>query len=145
MLDRWRNSHSGKNQGDEGFHNSLIVFHQHVQVTITGVDDIINNLSQEYSKEALFQISEYFEGISRMFTSYTISTANTFYEVVFRSKLRTKAVKTVASKAKNVAKLFERYGKKPNSYSLVNSRLEIYKLRDVLENLLAHLVDKTSH
>jgi hypothetical protein len=61
------------------------------------------------------------------------------------SGLRTKAVKTVASKAKNVAKLFERYGKKPNSYSLVNSRLEIYKLRDVLENLLAHLVDKTSH
>lgn len=140
MLDGWQGTQEGKDHGDQEYHRALTTFHQHVKNIIAGVDDVINNLSPTYPIEALTHLSRYFEGKSKDFTSYTIATNNMFYEVVRRSSMRKNAVKAVASKAKSIAKLFERYTKKPKSYSLVNSRLEIYKLRDLLENLLSHCI-----
>lgn len=140
MSDRWLDKQEGKEQGDQGYHRALTTFYQQIQSVIRGVDDIVNNLSPDYSQEALSYFSGYFERMSREFTSYTIATNNMFYEVVRRSNLRKKTTKAVASQARTVAKLFERYTKKPNSYSPVDSRLEIYKLRDVLENLLSHSI-----
>jgi hypothetical protein len=138
MLDKWRGVPEGKDHVDQKYHRELTIFNQQVQSVIEGIDDIVNNLSDEYPQEALSQLSRHFERISRDFASYTIATTNMFYEVIRRSKLRTKAVKAVESKARSVAKLFEKYAKRPKSYSQVVSRLEIYKLRDILVNLLTH-------
>jgi hypothetical protein len=140
MLDRRRGNQEGKDQGDQEYYRALLAFRQQVQSVIRGVDDIIANLSPAYPKEALSHLSLHFEGISREFTSYTIATSSMFYEVVRRSKFRTIAARAVASQARSVAKLFERYAKKPGSYSPVDSRLEIYKLRYVLDNLFFHSI-----
>jgi hypothetical protein len=140
MFDRWRSGQEGKEQGDQEYHRALTSLYQQVQSVITNVDGIANNLSSAYPREALSHLSGRFEGISREFTSYTIATNNIFYGAVSRSKNRRDASKAVAAQAKRVAKLFEKYTKNPKTYSSVDSRLEIYKLRDILENLLSHCI-----
>lgn len=138
MFDRWLGNQQAKEQDEQAYHRAVTSLYQQVQSVISSVDEIISNLSPTYPKEALSHISSRFEKISREFSSYTIATGNMFYEVISRSKLRKDATKRVATQAKRVAKLFEKYSRKPNSYSPVDSRLELYKLRDILENLLAH-------
>jgi hypothetical protein len=140
MFDRWLGNQERKEQDEQAYHRVLTSLYQQVQSVIASVDDIINNLSEAYPKEALSHLSGRFEAISREFSSYTIATSNMFYQVVSRSKLRKKAAKNVATQAKRVAKLFEKYARSPRSYSPVDSRLEIYKVRDMLDNLLSHCI-----
>ena len=140
MFNRWRGTEEGGEPNEQEYHRALTSLYQQVQSVITIVDDILHNLSDTYPKEALLYLSGRFEGISMEFMSYTMAHRSIFYGVVVRSKARKDATIAVAAQAKRVAKLFEKYTKKPNSYSPVESRLEIYKLRHVLENLLSFCI-----
>jgi hypothetical protein len=140
MFGRWRGSQTGKEQSDQEYHRALSTLHQQVQTVIANVTEISDNLASDYPKEALSRLSERFERISREFTSYTMATNNMFYGIVSRSNARKKTAKAVASRAKDVAKLFEKYSKKPNSYVRVDSRDKIHKLLIMLENLSSQCI-----
>jgi len=135
MLDWLRGGKEQNHHGDQTYIGSINAFRQYVSNTIITVEGFANDLSPEYSEEALATISAHFEGISKEYTDFTIIANNSFYEVIQRSRSRLIAVKKVAQKAKNLAQLFEKYSKKPKSYSAVNGRLEINKLAGELKNL----------
>ena len=80
-------------------------------------------------------ISKRFESIGKEYSDFTIIVSSPFYDLIRRSKSRSTAVKKVAQQSKQVAQLFEKYTKNPNSYSAVQSRLQINTLIADLENL----------
>jgi len=107
---------SGKKQdekSDQKYFGAITALHQHVSGSIATVEGLANDLSSEYSAEALTTIPARFESISKEYTDFTIVASHIFYEVLHRSSSRTSAAKRVAQQAKSVAKLFEKYAKKP--------------------------------
>ena len=140
MFGRWRGNQPEKEQSDQEYHRALSSLYQQVQAVIKNVTEISDNLASDYPKEALLRLCERFERISREFTSYTMATNNIFYEIISRSSSRKKTAKAVASQAKDVAKLFEKYSKKPKSYIRVDSRDKIHKLLIMLENLASQCI-----
>jgi hypothetical protein len=135
MLDQRQ---SGKDDPDQTYNIQLEILSREVGNIISQVDEIGINLSDSYSEEGLANISRIFETINTNFTNYVIVNNSKFYEIIHRSESRLAAVRSVAKEAKAVAQLFERYSEKPKSYSAVNSRLQINKLRGELTNLLVY-------
>ncbi len=137
MFDRRRTDQEKGSQGREDFSGSLQSFASFVISTLTAVKEISQYLSLEYDATGLLEISKRFERISQIFTDSWIIKTSTYYGIIHRSSARLASVKKVSLAAKAVATLFERYARRPRSYSPVNSRLEINKLCGELENLKA--------
>lgn len=135
MLDWLRGDKEQKEQGNHDYSGSLDAFRQHVSNTITKVEGFASSLSSAYEEHALTTISAHFEQISKEYTNFTLLANNPFYEIVKRSRSRVNAAKKVAERAKKLAQLFEKYARRPNTYSAVNGRLEINKLTGELKNL----------
>ena len=144
MFDWLRGSEEQKNQKSNASFGDINLLYLHVSNTLSAVEGIRNDLSSEYSTEALSMISRRFEEISKEYSDFTIITSNSFYEVIHRSSLRSSSTKKVAQQAKSVAKLFEKYAKKPKSYSAVESRYSINELVGVLKNLQGYCTPDTS-
>ena len=135
MFDRRRTDQEKDSQGRGDFSGNLQSFASFVVRTLTAVKEISQYLSQEYDETGLLEISKRFERISRIFTDSWVIKTSMYYEIIHRSSARLASVKKVALTARAVATLFERYARRPRSYSPVNSRLEINKLCGELENL----------
>jgi hypothetical protein len=109
--------------------------YQRVFATISMVEEIVGNLRPEYSEQGLSIIYRLFEAMSKEYSDFAIVRNNPFYEVVRKSKSRLNGVNRVARQAKSMAMLFEKYTKKPKSYSAVVTRLKINGLLGELQNL----------
>lgn len=118
--------------------NDINTLHKHVVISMQQVAEITTGLSAEYSLEALSMIAQRFEKIGTEYTDFTLVERHTFYEVIHRSKSRLDAAKKVAQQANKIAQLFEKYTRKPKSYSKTNSRFQINKLSGELKNLAAY-------
>lgn len=135
MFDWLRGSKEQTPQNHQSSFGDINSLYQHVSTTLLTVEGIKSDLNSDYSAEALLIISSRFEDISKEYADLTLITSNSFYEVIRRSSLRTISSKKAAQQAKNVAKLFEKYAKKPKSYSAVESRYAINELAGALKNL----------
>jgi hypothetical protein len=135
MFDRSTDKNSGPDQSNEGDIRAFQAFYREIQSITTQVGDIQDNLSSTYPERALSKLSLHFEQIGRSFANYTTEKSNILYRIIHRSNSRLGAVEKVAERAKNIARLFERYARDPKAYSAVHSRLEIHKLQSELKNL----------
>lgn len=84
------------------------------------------------------QYTLYFAGIGTHFINYAHKKGNQYYPFLNRGEGQKLAVKGIIDSAKKVAKLFERYGKKPVSYSQVECVMAIDYLLVELANLNFH-------
>jgi hypothetical protein len=135
MLD-WLRGNKDPNQGsDQDYSGHLNALLSRVESVIEHVRGIKNNLDDSYPAEALSSLSRRFEEIDKDFTDYHIIKRNTYYEIIHKSNSRLTAVKNVSREAKIVAQLFERYARRPNTYSASNSRSKINRLQGQLRNL----------
>ena len=135
MFDWLRGKKEQSDQDIQSYFAAINGLSQHVSNTISVVTEHASSLTYEYPEEGLENISNHFEGISSEYTNLTIIEGNPYYEVIHRSKSRLNAVRKVAKEAQSVAQLFEKYTRKPNSYSAVKCRLAINKLIGELTNL----------
>jgi len=142
MLDWLRSGKEQKTPGESEYIDTLETLRQKVSDSIKNANDYASHLHPEYSEEALSSISSYFENISKEYTNSTIRITDPFYEVIQRSHLRLKTAKKVASQAKALAQLFDKYARRRNTYNAVNGRLEINKLVGELTNLEALCLQK---
>ncbi len=145
MFDWLSSGKKPNEQGNQEYFGSLTALHQHVSNAVSTVKEIANSLNPKYSEEGLSNISQRFEGISKEYTDFTVIQSNSFYEVLNRSKSRLNAAKKVAKEAKNIAKLFEKYARRPISYSAVDSRLAINKLAGELRNLAMYCTPEVAN
>jgi hypothetical protein len=137
----------GKNEknNDKEYLGEINTLHTYVSKTILVVQGIESDLSAEYSEEALSMISLQFEEISKKYSDFIIIVDHPFHEIIHRSKSRLSTIKRVIQQAKNVAQLFEKYARKPKSYSAANSRIQINKLCGELKNLKTYCNSNTGN
>ena len=143
MFDWRRGSKEQRKKKGETAFGDIISLSQHVRATLSTVEGIANDLSSEYTAAALLMISKRFEDISKEYADFTIVTSNYFYEIIHRSNLRSSSTKRIAKEAKSVAKVFEKYAKKPKSYSAVECRYAINALAGGLKNLVKYSTSDT--
>ena len=77
----------------------------------------------------------YFTKIGSDFITYTKRKKHRYYLIINSGDGPKSAAKSIIGLSKKVAKLFERYGKRPQSYSQVDSILAIDDLLAELDNL----------
>lgn len=137
MLD-WLRGNKDQDRGrDQEYYGPLRALLSTVQKVIKDVADIEGNLSDTYPTQALSSLSRKFEQFGKDFTQYHRVTRNAHYDIIHKSAARLKATKNVVREARKVAQLFERYARRPNTYSASNSRGRITDLQSELENLRA--------
>jgi hypothetical protein len=107
-----------------------------VSQVMQDVQEIYDTVLDRYDELGLSSLSAHFEAISAQFSNYTVI-RNQIHYVVHKSKDRLKATQDVAAQAGNIAKMFEKYARRPNTYSRVESRLAINLLVGKLTNLKA--------
>ena len=135
MLDRSSANQEDKGKNEQHYVDALDALSARAEAVSKQVQEIKDSLASAYAAEALSNISQKFETISMSFTNYARIKSNMFYEIIHRSEARLSAVDSIAREASNIAQLFERYAKAPESYSASNSRTEINKLQAELVNL----------
>ncbi|MCB8944533.1 MAG: hypothetical protein H6658_12355 [Ardenticatenaceae bacterium] len=79
--------------------------------------------------------ASYFTKVGSDFITYTKRKKHPYYLVINNGDGPKTAAKSIIDSSKKVAKLFERYGKRPQSYSQVDSILAIDDLLAELDNL----------
>lgn len=94
-----------------------------------------NALQLEYHKDALEDLTRYFESISAQFVRYTQEQKGQYYWILVRSSGRMQAARRVAQTTLVVAKLFERYTRRPRSYSRTESGHKIEAVLAALSDL----------
>lgn len=87
------------------------------------------------NKLAFQKYQEFYTEIAKKLTSYTKTKRHKYYDYLRRSENRSMAAKEVVNTARKTAKLFERYQKRPATYSQVESELGLYYLLIELTNL----------
>lgn len=137
MLDWLRGNKDHDRGSDQQYAVPLRALLSTVERVIRDVADVENNLLDEYPAQALSNLSRKFEQFGKDFTKYHRINRNSHYEIIHKSAARLRATKRVASEAQGVAVLFERYAKRPGSYSATKSRSKINELQSELENLRA--------
>lgn len=108
---------------------------QQIDTISTKVEEIQANLPASGSAQAFKSYASYFTSISVTFVNYTRRKGNTYYLFLNHGQGRQRAAKDIINSAKKVAKLFEKYSKKPANYSSVECEIEIAGLLADLASL----------
>ena len=123
------------NADDKSRSHSFKAFREEVDTVSATVGEIAEHLPEALSAEAFLHLTRSFESISKQFANMVLIQSHPFYVLLTGSRQRLAYTKLVVKEAGKVAQLFEKYAKKPRSYSAVNSRIQLNQLQAGLENL----------
>ncbi len=107
------------------YQQALSALRQEIAALEINLEHTKNVLANEYTAEALSSLAQHFESISSRFIRYTRETKSLQYLALSRSDGRKRAAGRIINSAKETAMLFERYARRPKTYSRVQSRLKI--------------------
>lgn len=106
---------------------------------IKTVEELVEELPEAdapaANKIAFQNYKKFCTDIATKLTTYSRTERDKYYRYLQRSKGRLDTIKRVIATATKTAKLFERYQKKPLSYSEVDSKVNLNKLLAELKNL----------